>query len=796
MYLRRLVSISDFRVFSGWSDQETERPHRFGVQTVLFGPNGCGKSTLADIAWCIEENQRDKPIDPRISGVSVELSDGTAYRNQTADSSEIPKLLVFCNEYVKYNLQKAFDEGAEGQALYVIGEKSADLEKQIKNCQREVELGKEESTRLATDLAAKKKAVDGVLEQVKKDVAERLAFYDPDRYNTNTFNVTKARALLAGDRRALDSEALERAANELRITAADIPNDIDFSAPRFPLDLVSAARDCATYSVTSIVIESLADDPMLADWVGKGLSLHRDTTICGFCSSKIPPGRLQDLDAHFDKSHRRLQEMLEELSDQMSIFKSHNKDWKQALADIGIDSTRIQSILKLHEGEVLEYGNIVGDWISAAEAMIESRKSHPHRSFVWTPLERPTSEIWSIIEQTIKAVNKDRRIRRDTIGEIKKAAEETLLRHIAAKHYDIYSGADNDAKVSTATLDNHNTTIDKLESKLRDLISKRASKDDGEKLALALSKDLICYFGHTDLTVRFVKDPSKEGFVFLRNEHPARNLSEGERNAIALLHFLRSLDSLGIKETLSECCVIIDDPVSSLDHDSIIAAFSFLISKLRDDNGHLRCCQFVILTHNFEFFRLWKDALGKALIKDKKKARKENIQTADLPMRRAAILELLIRNEIVEGDVVRRPLLRDLGTELRALTSEYYYLFARACESTNPANEELLPLTGNSTRRLLESFLKFKLPDETNFTQAAERLGTDLEINREIVRQVIIALHGASHRTEIDIHSASFRAGIVKDISATLEFIRAADSMHFEGMCSSTGYAPFSLRSP
>ncbi len=65
-------------------------------------------------------------------------------------------------------------------------------------------------------------------------------------------------------------------------------------------------------------------------------------------------------------------------------------------------------------------------------------------------------------------------------------------------------------------------------------------------------------------------------------------------------------------------------------------------------------------------------------------------------------------------------------------------------------------------------------------------------MDREIVRQVIVALHGSSHRTEIDIHSATFRAGIVKDIEATLEFIRAADSKHFEGMCSSTGFAPYS----
>jgi len=55
---------------------------------------------------------------------------------------------------------------------------------------------------------------------------------------------------------------------------------------------------------------------------------------------------------------------------------------------------------------------------------------------------------------------------------------------------------------------------------------------------------------------------AEDKFILLRKSIPARNLSEGEKTAIAFSYFLVELESLGIQE-MQKTIVFIDDPISS-----------------------------------------------------------------------------------------------------------------------------------------------------------------------------------------------------------------------------------------
>ena len=78
-----------------------------------------------------------------------------------------------------------------------------------------------------------------------------------------------------------------------------------------------------------------------------------------------------------------------------------------------------------------------------------------------------------------------------------------------------------------------------------------------------LNDDLHNYVGHKELQLE-IKD---NGYALTRNGVPASQLSEGEITAIAVLYFLKSLTDH--RFDLANGAVVLDDPVSSLDANSL-----------------------------------------------------------------------------------------------------------------------------------------------------------------------------------------------------------------------------------
>lgn len=790
MLIRRLQSVDDFRIFDKWQDQESRKPHVFGRQTLIFGPNGSGKSTLADIAWAVNRRQKGYDYDSRLDGVQLEVCEDGGNTTVPASSDKVPPVYVFGSNYIEANLRKAFEEGAEGAALYVLGQKDSDLEHQIEGAEHEQEAASEDLTEVRSREKEWQAQLDSVLETVKADVAENLQSYDPSRYNTTPFNKTKARALLGGSRKSLDPDQLAEARRNLELTEASLPSELDFTPPTFPQSLIDSADEAASYNVTSQVIEALANNSQLAKWVREGLFLHGDATHCGFCSQPLPTGHLAKLEAHFDATYRELMQKLDRLEDDVARQHRAIEDAMERARNLPQASEEIAAVMEEKEADLEVYWQQAGQWIDGVKSMIDARRSAPHRPYASTLPCPPEPTPWREVEQSVRSFNEAVRDKRNSVAQYRKQGEDAILSHIAAKHGESFDESVQYLERTTAEKQETEQKLAEVEDRLRQLRARRADEHDGEALAQRLTEDLIAYLGHSELSVEFVKDEARAGFEFRRRGRPARFLSEGERNAIALLHFLRSLETTDVNRHLADACIVIDDPVSSLDQDAILSAFTFLLSRLRDEAGSLKCKQLIILTHNFEFFRLWKDVLHNPIDKDTKEASQAGIDVWKLRHRRAAIIELLMRVDLKHVEPQRMPLLRDFSVGIGALTSEYYYLFARACESTFTDGEELLPLTGNSTRRLLESFLKFKLPEELHFVNAARRLGRNAQMDRATIDRVVRALHRASHRSEIDIHTPAYRSQIVNEIMSALRFIEQVDSLHFEGMCKATGKRP------
>lgn len=256
--------------------------------------------------------------------------------------------------------------------------------------------------------------------------------------------------------------------------------------------------------------------------------------------------------------------------------------------------------------------------------------------------------------------------------------------------------------------------IKNIQSKISDYEKKLS---DTVKGAEKINEYLFQYFGKKDIKV-IVNDNEK--FQLTRTEEIAKNLSEGEKTAIAFAYFIASLENKDTK--LSDTIVFIDDPISSLDSNHLFNTYSFIknvfhetIPKAaRTNRKHTyKAAQLFISTHNFEFFNLLKDWIGELPKTDKEFYLIEKINTTG----------------------GKESIIKSLPKELMNYKSEYIYLFSVIYEFHINCTTDfrLLYSLPNFIRRFIETFCAFKYLA----TKFEEKLGLFIKdkVKRERVRK-------------------------------------------------------------
>ncbi len=201
-----------------------------------------------------------------------------------------------------------------------------------------------------------------------------------------------------------------------------------------------------------------------------------------------------------------------------------------------------------------------------------------------------------------------------------------------------------------------------------------------------------------------------------------KSLSTGERNVIALCYFF-SFICKGRKSKdvyKDKNLIILDDPISSLDHDNIVGVYSFLkenIRKFVDGNENNR---FLIFSHNYEIAynidKLLKD------IYDSKSTIDKNFN--------GAVGNFELKNFKINGG------------NLRKGHNQYNSLINNIYNYANGEESDITDLTiGNCLRRVLEKFSSFM------YNENLEKLWTHLDQNNKYLCNYLyrILLHNESH---------------------------------------------------
>lgn len=768
--IKKVRSLQGYRIFR---DFKWDGLPDFGRYNLIYGWNGTGKTTLSTLFRLLQDKT------PPISGV-IELDiEGRIVTGTDFTSSSMPSVRVFNRDFVDRNI---FEQPyQELPPIFYLGEESAGKQQQI------ADLKKKHS-----ELSAKFSATD---KQHKVAIAELGTFcttqarsirnlllgdsrynnYEAPRFKALMQKISGAKGLPALLEQA-DREHLEQALSGKALPLLPAPSfgNVDLAT------LTSEVRAELRITVLSSTIQELVDAPEIANWVEQGLKLHpNDATHCHFCQQELHPYRLAELESHFNdhfKSHQaRLVTLLDTVESLRKTSRAREIPERSALYP-HLQAEFDQALKKLNDQSLF-----VETYLDGLKRALEAKRNEPFSAlelddYLTTLDFGSNSGFLKLLElflngmsalsvaSAMEAVQKIASLvqaHNDYTDNFEKSANATrtqLERDEGAKAFPDWSQRKKLVDELAATLTEMQDQICHVAGQVSAL-----EKDIKQHLKPAeeLSGEMAAYLGRDEL-----KFEAKEtGYSIMRGNQPAMHLSEGERTAVAFMYFLKTLQDTDFD--LKNGIVVIDDPVSSLDANSLYCAFGYMRERTKQAK------QLFVLTHNFGFFRQVKNWFNYEGGLKHKPYHPEKSKDAHFYM-----LGMVFDN----GQ--RSAALQTLDPLLHQYESEYHYLFRCInVGATSNSPKSLAEVYGlpNIARRLLEAFLSFRVPGRAgDLRQQLEAISGEPASKARIIR----FLHTHSHMEQVgepehDLSVLSETPAILRDI---LALIKENDQEHYNAM--------------
>lgn len=775
MQISRIKRINDYYIFQNWRQTSNTDFARFNV---IYGGNGSGKSTLASLLVELANGDWSSG-----TTLAVKNDDDQPSRNVTKPNEALAtRLCIFNADYVEENLR--FDTKHPKSLLY-LGKESIENQKHRKEL--EVAIAEANSSTIP-QLEDKLKTTENKRNEIGKTGATRIASklqgvdasYDGRRYKRPQFikALDDALQLPPQDMSEFDvDQEIKRIASP---TTDRISELLSLSIPLSDTT-VQVARILAQ-TVSSEAIETLKTNHEAADWVQEGMQLHHAGDRCLFCEGIYTKERVDRLNRHFDESLRRVQQTIDTLNSQLIGYEKQCEQFVKGLEPSkSLDEVRTKCWL--------DRADAIRGLIAAVNERLASLRQQlaRKRKDLFQPLTLEESSTDSALSdrvdvQTLNAIIREHNNDIDNYDQLKNQVCNDVVQYYIEEvraEYSTTLDAIQNIQDSLATAkqqrDDNSAELQRLKS----------SQQDRAHFAQLLTTDLHRYFGRDELTFELSVD---DGYSIQRNGEKADRLSEGEQRSIALLYFLRDIESNGAN--LRERIVVFDDPVSSVDDDAATGAFAYIWDKCigKKQNG---VGQLIVLTHNFDFFRRWVNRLDS--LKGLKRDKTNLISYKTLELRTNTVADPSSGNTRVPYFVCW-----DKPWKYSLLRSEYHYLFWRAAteldrwrgNTSGVLDEYDAAILPNVCRRLLEGFLSFLCPQNIgNFEAQMKQVVDDLEDSAK--RNYLVRfLHEYSHNEQCNPSKHIQLLETPKIIESIFSVILELDPRHYSAMCEALQVSP------
>lgn len=718
---------------------------------VIYGMNGSGKTTLSRFFLSLNDGQNDT-----YPGLKYTVS---STEGQFRQGQNFPRnIRVFNSDYVESNIGEI-----EGQLnpIFIVGEENKTLVTQIRADQERLRLLTDEQ-KLKDDEKSKLEAARGKL---FTDIAKIIAS-DTSGHITRTYRkpeaekayvALKSMAVLTDEELAIHRTTLRQSSLE-RVPTLDLGNvslDRDDALVEVPVleaiaELTKKVRALCLRTSDSLAVKRLQEHPDIAAWVETGLSLHHDHKgeTCEYCLQPIPQPRLEELAKHFNDSDRLLKDEIEVVINALvsmrlavdtltypgraQFYEELHDDLKVAIA--GVEVCKKTALTHL-DGAIKSLRDKLVRRTEAVEGGIFGYDS--------APFVKSIGAQNAVIERHNKKSEDFEKHASDARAAIEKHHLSTINTDVTKYDADIQLLKNR----LTVIVDGDPSTGDLGISGLRARVAaNRANVANTVKAAERLTEMLQTFLGRDELKF----EPEGDGYRILRGSQAAKRLSEGEKTAITFIYFIVQLEDQDFD--ISEGIIVIDDPISSLDSNSVYQAFSFLKNSVKDAK------QVFLFTHNFDFLKLLLNWF-------------KNIRNAE---GRRSYYMLLCS---VQADGSRAALIKPLDKELFQHESEYSYLFKQLYNFRSDGSIAGSYHIPNIARKVLEAFLDFYYPGSESLYRKLEQV----DFNETKKTALLKFANDLSHPT-----GKGFDPALVpetqKNVRYLLEMIEAVSPIHFKSL--------------
>ena len=744
--LKSLKKIQSFGVYNNFSSPADLS--NFNDKNIIYGWNYSGKTTFSRIFSTLEH--RNAHPDYPAGKFTFELGDGTKLDETNFKDSAL-LVRVFNSDFIESNL--SWDGGAFNPIL-LLGEDTIEAEKKIEKFEALIE-------RCRTGYKKKQdedKDVDKLISSLKTNTAKQIK---------NTLNIVEAYTATHLDKTIA---ILPNPVNQSLLTDAEVTSKLKkaLSTSSDRLDRVqniSIQLGAAEFfdkcnakvmemPAFSSVIGYLRDNPSISDWIETGLSINEGKQSCEFCGGKIEEERIRGFKSHFSKDLAKYKEEIKELIrnaeslTKVYVYLNENQLYPEFRDNINELNISIETSIK-------NYNNQIELLIDSLKAKLDAPFSEVDETLYSKAHEDVINESLNRLNEAINQSNKAT----ENFDGQKKAAIDELKKHYAATFL-----IDNEIekknykrKLYSSHKEKYRKIAENLKAEIQEL---QASISKAQKGREILNEYISDFLGRDEIRIDVVEIEGRERFRLSREGSIAKNLSEGEKSAIAFSFFLTKLGEL---KDLNHAIVYIDDPISSLDSNHIFQVNAlikeYFFEKSENGSWQCKCKQLFISTHNFEFFSLLKELPL------------NNKKSSYFQIKRVSGKESKIVN---------------LPKSIEMYSSEYHYLFSiihRFHESEDKEDLELLMSIPNAVRRFVELYTYSRIPSFTRDTvdQRAEQLFGAQESKR-----ILKVLHYFSHLNNIE--RLANNSDLICDIGNAVEDIikqLKTDKAHYEALLSS-----------
>lgn len=737
---RLISSIKDFGVFNNFTGGTLPE---FAAFNLIYGWNYSGKTTLSRVFRCLE----DGALHPDYPNARFDVvhADGTQYDHAFATPCNVR---VFNEDFRKAHLR--WDDADGFNPILLLG--AENIERRDNLVQKQTQRAQLDDQRKAA--VAEAKRLDDRISKAETDCASQIVNELP----VGRFNRTNLRPILSAWNGtmpdALPPEQVQAARGKVSAEQKDVLPDLSIvtkSINQLWRDGIALLSDQIDSSAT---IAGLVEHPDIATWVEHGRHLHDGKSHCEFCEGELTTARKAALNAHFsdafDDLKKRITTAIDELTGQRMEFSGAAYPRSGFYADLHDEHTQAGRELALARD----------GFNGAIQALIDALKKKQRNPFdiVQAPDGEPQSDPLAAAARRFQALIDENNDRTRRFNSARNEAVAMLKDHYAAdamRRIDRFALEARIGAQKKAVTDSEAALV-ALDLEIANL---QAELSNATKGAEAINETLRRFFGKADIQVK-VTDSDR--FQLMRGEAPARNLSEGERTAIAFCYFITKLLENG--NNLSQTIVYIDDPISSLDAHHLLHVCAFIRTTFYRFNegapkpARHECLarQLFISTHSHEFFNLMLDWMRKMTDQ----------------MYRTYLVERTDANGLVASKIIPCP------DSIQKYRSEYLYIFHQiAGYAENPQNDhQIIFNLGNMARRFIEGYASFKFLEHVNIDSSIDRLITD-PVDAERARKF---MHFYSHTLS---RSAGMRLPDMSEAQAIvtliLDAVRNHDPVHY-----------------